>query len=135
MTVGGYSFSFLTAAMGFIAVIWLLSLLAAIVSRVPKKSKDLRRVDVFVLMMTLVFVTTWSIAILHKSKPANGSAPVQSCVLIEVGQTERKVREILGDPNEIRPEEELRGPGSDLWIYRSSRCVVHFLGETVISVE
>ena len=65
---------------------------------------------------------------------ADAGKPIASCALIEAGYSEAKVREKLGDPDEIRGEQELRGPGTNVWIYRDSRCAVHFFGNTVESI-
>ena len=41
----------------------------------------------------------------------------------------------LGKPDEIRPNDEVRGPGATLWIYRDSRCAVALFDGRVESTE
>jgi len=136
MTIGIYTLSLETVIVGALAALWLLAVLIAIVTPAVRKNYSLRRADVLVLVLSLVTGTTWAVTLVHEGRPAPArSAPVKSCVLIEPGQAEEKVRAALGAPDEIRPAEELRGPGSDLWIYRDQRCVVHYLDGKVVSVE
>jgi hypothetical protein len=136
MTIGIYTFSIETAVIAAVAALWLLCVLIAIVTPAARKNYSLRRVDVLVLVLSLGLGTTWFFTMVHKGRPTPvRSAPVKSCLLIEPGQSEEKVRGSLGEPDEIRSAAELRGPGSDLWIYRDQRCVVHYLDGNVISVE
>lgn len=136
--IGPYSFSIMTAVMAVVAAVWLLTLLLAAVLPANKKGHGLRRVDIFVIVFTIAFGTAWFAGMLSTRRAQASevaSTRTRSCVSVKVGQSESKVRELLGEPDEIRAEEEVRGPGADVWIYRDSRCAVHTLSGTVISVD
>ena len=136
MTIGSYTFSIEALLIAGVGTLWLLSLLVAIVTPAARKNYSLRRVDVLVLVLSLGFGTAWFMTMVQKGRPTVAhAAPVKSCLLVEPGQTEQEVRKTVGEPDEIRSAPELRGPGSDLWIYRDQRCVVHYLDGNVISVE
>lgn len=136
--VGPYSLSILTAVTAVVAVLWLLTLLLAAI--LPARSgRGIRGVDAFVIILTIAFGLAWFVGLLYTpqkaaSQPATATRS-SSCVSVKAGQPESKVRELMGEPDEIRPEEEVRGPGADVWIYRDSRCAVHYLAGNVISVE
>jgi hypothetical protein len=136
--VGPYSFSILTAVTAVVAAFWLVTLLLAAVLPAGRSGHGIRRVDVFVIVLTVAFGLAWFAGLLY-TPPKSKSQPVttrsQSCVSVKVGQPESKVRELLGEPDEIRSDEEVRGPGADVWIYRDSRCAVHYMLGSVISVE
>jgi hypothetical protein len=69
------------------------------------------------------------------SAAAAGSAAKGSCASIEVGMRGDAVRERLGKPDEVRNDEETRGPGTSILVYRGSRCAVHLLDDRVEFVE
>jgi hypothetical protein len=137
MTFGAYTFSMKTLLVAALASVWLLATLAAAaLPSTKKKNYALRRVDVVVFGSALVFGVSWFLAILHESRHrAIPSTVVRRCLLAETGQSESKVKELAGAPDRIISGEDLRGPGSDVWIYKNERCVVHFLEGKVISVE
>lgn len=58
-----------------------------------------------------------------------------SCDLIARDMTAAQVQKKLGAPDERRSDEETRGPGSTIWIYRDSRCAVHLFDDKVEFVE
>ena len=137
--LGPYSFSILTAVTATVAALWLITLLVAAVLPARKSAGfSLRQVDIFVIVMTIAFGTAWFTGLLYKRRTVAAEATstsARSCVSVKTGQSEAKVRELLGEPDEIRTEAEVRGPGADVWIYRDSRCAVHYLLGNVISVE
>lgn len=137
--LGSYSFSILTAVTATVAALWLITLLLAAVLPARKSAGfSLRHVDIFVIVMTIAFGTAWFTGLLYKRRTVTAQATstsARSCVSVKTGQSEKKVRELLGEPDEIRTEAEVRGPGADVWIYRDSRCAVHYLLGNVISVE
>jgi hypothetical protein len=136
--IGPYSFSILTAVTAVVATLWLLTLLVAAVLPARKNGRGIRGVDAFVIILTIAFGLAWFVGLLYTPQKVASQAVAtraSSCVSVKVGQPESKVRELLGEPDEIRPEVEVRGPGADVWIYRDSRCAVHYLAGNVISVE
>lgn len=46
-----------------------------------------------------------------------------------------EVKSRVGEPDEVRDDEETRGPGAKMLIYRGSRCTVHLFEERVELVE
>jgi len=136
--LGTYSFSILTAVTATVAALWLITLLIAAILPANKSAGfSLRSIDIFVIVMTIAFGTAWFTGLLYKPKSATAQTTTStgSCISVKTGQSEQKVRELLGEPDEIRSAEEVRGPGAQVWIYRDSRCAVHYLLGNVISIE
>ena len=140
MTIAGYQASVATAALGGVAALWMLTLIAGAVSwEKPRKGK-VRQTDLFVLVMSLIAGTIWIFALMPRSAASpvaktEARAKTGTCALIAPGDTDAKVKERMGQPDEIRSEEETRGPASHVWIYTDSRCAVHFFGNRVESIE
>ena len=139
MNLAGYQVPAATAAVAGVAALWLLTLLAGVVSWEKPKGK-FRRTDLFVFAMSVLAGGIWMFALMPRSSAAPAAvtearAAKGTCALIEPGETEANVKARLGDPDEIRSEEETRGPKSSVWIYRDSRCAIHFFGSTVESIE
>ena len=63
------------------------------------------------------------------------NASPASCSSIETGMTDAVVKQKLSAPDEIRSDEETRGPGAKIWIYRASRCSVHMLDDRVEFID
>ncbi len=58
-----------------------------------------------------------------------------SCSSITEDTSAAEVKVKLGDPDAARSEEETRGPGAAVWVYRDSRCAVHILDGKVEFVD
>jgi hypothetical protein len=58
-----------------------------------------------------------------------------SCATVEPGMTSDELAAKVGTPDEKRPNEEARGPGAVIWIYRDSRCAVHLFDNKVEAVD
>ena len=58
-----------------------------------------------------------------------------SCAVIEPGMAADAVRAKLGEPHEVRDDGKTRGPAAVTWVYRDSRCAVHFVDEKVELIE
>jgi hypothetical protein len=58
-----------------------------------------------------------------------------SCASIEVGMAESEVTKRLGPPTQRIVDEETRGPGATVLLYKSSRCAVKVLNGSVEVVE
>ncbi|HEX6178779.1 MAG TPA: hypothetical protein VF057_10505, partial [Thermoanaerobaculia bacterium] len=138
MNIAGYQLSLSTLFLGALAAVWLLTLLVGIVSWEKGRGR-FRKTDLAVLIVTVIVGGAWIFMLLPRDEAAAlmtseagmVSKPRATCAVIEPGQTEEIVKKKLGDPDEIRGEEELRGPASNVWIYRDSRCAVHFFGNVV----
>lgn len=138
MNIGGYHVTPLTAALAIAGALWVLTLLAGILSW-EKGRGAVRKTDIVVLVVSVIAGGIWMFALMPRTAgaapEAGGRKRTATCALVEVGQTEEQVKARLGEPDEIRGEEELRGPASNVWIYRDSRCAVHFFGNRVESIE
>jgi hypothetical protein len=58
-----------------------------------------------------------------------------SCASVEPGMTAAELTAKVGAPDEKRPNEEARGPGAAIWIYRDSRCAVHLFDGKVEALD
>lgn len=58
-----------------------------------------------------------------------------SCSSLETGMAADVAEGKLGKPDEIRSDEETRGPGAKIWIYRDSRCAVHIFDDKVEFID
>lgn len=67
--------------------------------------------------------------------PPHSEIPKGSCASIEQGMSANEVRAKMGDPDETRSDEETRGPGATMMLYRGSRCAVHLLDDKVDLIE
>jgi hypothetical protein len=90
--------------------------------------------------MSVAFAGAWVFTIVTASDATAktetaGAAAIRSCATVANGDDEKTVRSHMGAPQEQRSEEELRGPGATVWIYRDSRCAVHFLDGVVESID
>jgi hypothetical protein len=58
-----------------------------------------------------------------------------SCASLTTGMSATEVKSKMGDADETRSDEETRGPGATMMIYRDSRCAVHLLDDKVEFIE
>ena len=58
-----------------------------------------------------------------------------TCASVRNDMTINEVRAKLGEPDETRNDEIVRGPGSTVLIYRDLRCAVHFFDSKVELVD
>jgi len=109
------------------AVIWL----ALVATR--------RRVPMLIASAILAGAWLWSAAATPPLSKAAALPPQSitkgSCASLEPGMTADKVKKHMGAPDETRADEETRGPGATILIYRNSRCAVHLLDERVEFVD
>ena len=98
--------------------------------------------DGLLVVSAIVFLALWLVAFppqLHTSRaeasviamPANAV----SCSSVSRDMTSAQVQNRLGAPDEKRSDEETRGPGATIWIYRDSRCAVHMFDDKVDFIE
>jgi len=94
------------------------------------------------LIGTAALAIGWLIAFgapLREKKAVTEAAVIAgnaaSCASIRIGMTGSEVRASAGQPDEIRNEEEIRGPGATAWLYKGSRCAVHLTDDKVDLVE
>ena len=95
------------------------------------------------LIGTAALAIGWLVAFggpLREKKAAASEAAIiagnaASCASIRAGMTGAEVRASAGKPDEVRNEEEIRGPGATAWLYKGSRCAVHLTDDKVDLVE
>lgn len=137
ITVAGYTFSLLTGVVVTVATFWLLAILIAAIAP-ARRGAGIRSVDAIALILTIGFGIAWFTGLLHTPEvkaTEKKTTRTASCASITTGDSDQKVRQTLGNPDEIRGEEEVRGAGADVWIYKDSRCAVHTVAGVVVSVE
>ena len=99
-----------------------------------------------IVASTAIFALGWLVAFDVKSLLATTQNATQasavptskragSCASIQNDMTASQVRSRLGDPDETRNEEIVRGPGSTVLVYRDMRCAVHLLDDKVELVD
>ena len=95
---------------------------------------------------TALFAAGWMFAFNAKSvvaakqdaaqaSMAGGLTHTGSCAAIQNDMTGNQVRGKLGQPDETRSDDIIRGPGSTVLIYRDLRCAVHLLDDKVELVD
>ena len=129
-------------ALTWLAAIWLLVLVAGMVSWEKSKKGRFRRTDLVVVTLSLLLGGAWFVLLMPKASAATAVAetPVArkltaTCAVVIPGDTADSVKTRLGPPDETRSEAETRGPGTEVWIYRDSRCAIHMLSNRVESLE
>jgi hypothetical protein len=103
----------------------------------------MRRAERNLLLSTMVVVLLSGVAFavpFWKKAPARTQSSddrefVAGCALIGKGMTSAMVSAKLGKADEVRPDEETRGPSASIWVYRQSRCAVHLFDDKVELIE
>jgi hypothetical protein len=122
---------------------WMVFALVSLFSRERQPKKGLRAQERNLLVSSIFgavafFVQIEQSPIMKRPAALQASALTTSkgsCAQIEEGMTVEAVKAKMGAPDETRAEEELRGPGASVMLYRSSRCAVHVLDRVVDSVD
>ncbi len=126
---------------GLIALQWLVFAAISGFTRTPApKGGGLRTAERNLLLSTTAIALLWAIMFaMPSSKRTAVEAPSSnsggSCALIEEGMSSASVASKLGKADEVRPDEETRGPSATIWIYRQSRCAVHLFDDKVEFIE
>lgn len=126
------------------AVVWVALAIYSAASREKFPKRGMRRAERLLVVGSVVlaaaftsridFASLWKGEQRVTAAAAVGTAQ-GSCASLTTGMTEDEVRSRLGEPDEVRPNEETRGPGATVLVYRSSRCAVHLLDQTVELIE
>jgi outer membrane protein assembly factor BamE (lipoprotein component of BamABCDE complex) len=114
-------------------------------SRMRFPKKGLRRSEKLLLGSALVLGLSWVSLLDVKSLWQGEKKTVQasamsnstgaSCASVEVGMKRDEVTKRLGDPDESRNNEETRGPGAEVLVYKGSQCAVHVFNGKVEFVD
>jgi hypothetical protein len=124
---------------------WVIAIVASLLSRAAQPKKGLRPAEMRVIGASLVFMlsvgaTLWAASAAGRpkveteaAKPAKASRG--TCASLRVGMKSGEVKREMGEPDEIRSEEDVRGPEAEAWVYRASRCSVHVLSGKVDFID
>ncbi len=115
---------------------WLLFAAIAFFSRATSTGRNL-------IISSVIFAAGWLTALdarslihsRHVESRAIASRTSASCSVIDTGMTSADVQSRLGKADQVRSDEEIRGPRAEAWIYRDSRCVVHLFDGKVEFIE
>lgn len=133
------------AVMATAGFAWLVAIVASIASRAQQPKKGLRRTETLLIGASVLFLiaTGFAMFILTSAsklevtqkvvKPARAARG--TCAALRVGMRADAVTKELGPPDEVRSEEDVRGPEAAAWIYVDSRCSVHILSGRVDFVD
>lgn len=136
--LGGYNITWV----GLLAVAATLQLIAFATWSGSSKAKfaksGMRKCDLALLLSGVAFLAIWSFAfdanalIREVTTPAAVSQASMtstrevkpSCASLQNGMTIAQVRKKVGAPDQVIKEEDVRGPGAQVWIY-TDRCAAH----------
>jgi hypothetical protein len=65
---------------------------------------------------------------------AGTSSAKGSCASLQNGMRKAQIRQKVGEPDEIIREDDVRGPGAEVWVYKD-RCAAHMFEGTLEFVE
>ena len=121
--------------------------LVSIASRSPIPKRGMRTSERNLLVSTVLFAALWLVGFdarsLFRSLPSTPKAEAAmlgpsrsgSCAILTRDMTAAQVQKRLGEPDERKSDEETRGPGAAIWVYRDSRCAVHLFDNKVEFIE
>ncbi|HEY5610509.1 MAG TPA: hypothetical protein VIL97_04830 [Thermoanaerobaculia bacterium] len=136
---------FIVAAI--IAVQFLVFAVRSIVSKEPKPKEGLRSAEFSLIVSSIVLIGGWfvafgGVAMVRSSKSTKKveasvaqSSTRGSCASVRIGMAGAKVRAVMGEPDQREKEDDVRGPGSERWIYSAARCQVHLFENVVEFVD
>jgi len=138
---GGLALAFMALA----GLGWILAILVSLVSRSPQPKSGYRRSELWVIKLSLAFLISAAVAQAATTRSEKKATASQSakevhasrgtCASLTVGMKARDVRTAMGEPDEVRSEEDVRGPEAEAWVYRASRCSVHVLSGRVDFID
>jgi hypothetical protein len=108
-------------------VVWLVLVLT--------RKRTLMLIGSAVLAGAWIFWTAPATPALSKASVIQSKTPKGSCASLSEGMSAAEVKAKLGDPDETRSDEETRGPGATMMLYRGSRCAVHLVDDKVDLIE
>lgn len=150
MENSAFSIAGVTVPWGIIVIVlataqWVAFATFAARNRVKPPKHGLRPTERNLLLSTAAFTLLWAAAFLVSSTgpksavaaaSVTGSGRVQgSCSSLENGMNAADVRKKMGQPDEVRKDEETRGPGAEVWIYKTSRCAVHLFEQKIEFID
>lgn len=134
MTIRGVHFDSMAIILIGAAIVWLAMLVAALVTRV--RDEGIRGVEILLMFASFALAGTWQYTMYKRApKQEVNIASARTCGTVETGSRDEDVRKKLGNPDHVRSEEDVRGPGAEVWLYDDSRCAVHIMMDTVEYIE
>jgi hypothetical protein len=119
------------AVVGGVAIlVWLVFAAMALLGKTEEI--DIRLIAGSIVFAVLSFIAFDGMALVRSRTAANATEAAAvaaktshaSCAAVQPGMSAAQLEARLGKPDEIRPNEEVRGPGATLWVYRDSRCAI-----------
>lgn len=144
ITLAGFTLTVAAIVIAAAAVQFVVMAATTLLSTEKLPKKGMRSADrrlaisagVLALAWTAVFAASSDAAkTTHVEAGLAGSKVHASCSSIEAGMSDDVTQAKMGKPDEIRSDEETRGPGAKIWIYRDSRCAVHMLDDRVEFID
>jgi hypothetical protein len=124
---------------------WLLFATASLLSRARRPKTALRTTERNLIGSSAALALVWiAFAAISadwgQTKTVRASSVLAktttgTCANLERGMKSDVVRAQVGEPEEIRNEEAIRGPHAEAWIYRGSRCAVHLVEGKIEFIE
>ena len=138
ITLAGYAVTW----SGVISIIATIQLLAFAAWSGTSKSKfaksGLRACDRALLVSGIVFLAAWAVAFDARAFVREAMAPTAvtqasmtgttevraSCASLQNVMTAAQIRKKVGRPDQVIAEDDVRGPGAEVWVY-TDRCNAH----------
>ncbi|MCM2315258.1 MAG: hypothetical protein NDJ92_08915 [Thermoanaerobaculia bacterium] len=124
---------------------WFIAVAVSIVSRKPQPKTGHRGTDTVAVLASIGFALSVAFAVRAVTAPKKPSpeedAAIQAskqqgtCANLSLGMKAGEVRRLMGEPDELRSEEDVRGPDAEVWVYKTSRCSVHVLSGRVDFID
>jgi len=115
-------------------------------SRAKFAKAGMRSSERALLGSSALLLTTWLVVFdvmsLMKENVAPGAAQASvsgsvakgSCASLRNGMRSSEIRSKVGDPDQVIAEDDVRGPGAEVWIYKD-RCAAHVFQSKLEFVE
>lgn len=144
ITLAGFTLTVAAIIIAVAAVQFVLMATTTLLSKEKLPKKGMRSADRRLAISAGVLALAWTAVFAanndgskgsHVEAGLAGSRVHASCSSIEAGMSDDVTQAKMGKPDEIRSDEETRGPGAKIWIYRDSRCAVHMLDDRVEFID
>jgi uncharacterized membrane protein YsdA (DUF1294 family) len=148
ITLSGIRLHWSAILLAVVLLQWVIFVIISLVSRAKAPKSGMRPSERKLVVSTLVLAVAYGVVfhaetLLPKSRTKAAEAAVipgssggsGSCASVDLGTSAAVVRAKLGQPNEVRSDEKVRGPGAVTWLYRDARCAVHMIEDKVEFVD
>jgi hypothetical protein len=131
-----------------VALVWLVFAALSAFSKSGFPRGEMRTSERNLVISSVALLLAWGVAFDALSLVRTTSGATQasaiaiakrttsgSCASLKSGMTAEEVTWAIGKADEVRNDEKMRGPGTETWLYRTSRCSVHLLDGKVEVVD